>query len=176
MQNKIVDEEFCFDLSCSFNIYTGSFIPANKFHTLRVLFHMKRLSSHYIVMTYIPCIFVVALSCLIFWMPVTSLAERAFYGAFLFLATVLLVVSSQYGSPQVGYLKAIDIWGICCLAFVFCAVLEVMVLHLLRRGAMDNGDNRLDQFELMVCRTIMFTSCKELRARIETYELHVDCY
>ena len=37
-----------------------------------------------------------------FWLPLTSLQERTFYGSFLFLTSTIFVTSCQFGTPSVS--------------------------------------------------------------------------
>jgi hypothetical protein len=46
---------------------------------------------------------VVALSSILFWLPLGALSERAIFGGLLFLAMVVLGVTAQIGTPQVMY-------------------------------------------------------------------------
>ena len=72
------------------------------YEKLKLEFRLRRISSHYIVMTYIPSLVLVLVGTLLFWLPVSALAERAFFGAFLLLAMTAILAASQYGAPQVG--------------------------------------------------------------------------
>ena len=72
------------------------------YERLKLEFRLRRISSHYIVMTYLPSLVLVLVGTLLFWLPVSALAERAFFGAFLLLAMTAILAASQYGTPQVS--------------------------------------------------------------------------
>ena len=78
-----------------YSLLTGSY------ERLSVTFSLHRKSAHYIVMIYMPSLILVLLGALLFWLPLTALAERAFFGTFLLLCMTVVLVSSQYGTPQV---------------------------------------------------------------------------
>ncbi|ELU10292.1 hypothetical protein CAPTEDRAFT_124990, partial [Capitella teleta] len=80
---------------------------------------------------YIPCILIVMLSWLSFWIDIKSVPARISFG----LLTVLTMTtkSSEVASklPKVSYVKAMDIWMTTCLAFVVGAFVEYAIVNVL---------------------------------------------
>jgi hypothetical protein len=88
---------------------------------------------------YIPSIFVVLLSWISFWLNVGAVPGRISLG----VLTVLTMVTQSSGVnaslPRVSYTKAIDIWMLTCLLFVFAALIEFAVANVLSRRDMNRG-------------------------------------
>jgi len=102
---------------------------------LAAKFHLHRSIGFHLVQSYIPTILFVIVSWVSFWMDVEHVPGRVALGV-----TTLLTISSKSAglsseSPQVSYVKAIDIWMGACTAFVFAALIEFTVVnYLYRRG------------------------------------------
>ena len=79
-----------------------NFLVAGAFDALKVTFYLDRLRAHYIVLTYIPSVLLVLLSCLLFWLPLTAVTERFIFGALLVLGLNQVLEHSQDQAPQVS--------------------------------------------------------------------------
>jgi len=103
---------------------------------LAAKFQLHRSIGFHLVQSYIPTILFVIVSWVSFWMDVEHVPGRVALGV-----TTLLTISSKSAglsseSPQVSYVKAIDIWMGACTAFVFAALIEFTVVnYLYRRGS-----------------------------------------
>jgi len=102
---------------------------------LAAKFHLHRNFGFHLVQSYIPTILFVIVSWVSFWMDVEHVPGRVALGV-----TTLLTISSKSAglsseSPQVSYVKAIDIWMGSCTAFVFSALIEFTVVNSLWRNA-----------------------------------------
>lgn len=101
--------------------------------------YLERRITYYIVQMYIPSIFVVLLSWISFWLNVGAVPGRISLG----VLTVLTMVTQSSGVnaslPRVSYTKAIDIWMLTCLLFVFAALIEFAVANVLSRRDMNRG-------------------------------------
>jgi hypothetical protein len=62
---------------------------------------LVRINGHFMVLLYAPSIVLLLLSMLLFWLPLTALLERTLFGAILLFCMTIILVGSQYGSPQV---------------------------------------------------------------------------
>merc|ERR1711953_442082 len=96
-------------------------------------FHLSRSIGFHMVQSYIPTILIVVISWVSFWMDTDSVPGRTTLGV-----TTLLTVSSKSAglnaeTPQVSYVKAIDVWMGACTAFIFSALLEFTVVNYLSR-------------------------------------------
>ena len=75
---------------------------SDSYDVLEVKFYLSRIRSHYIVLTYIPSLLLVLLSCLLFWLPLTAVLERFIFGALLVLGLNQVLAHSQDQAPQVS--------------------------------------------------------------------------
>jgi len=108
---------------------------------LAAKFHLHRSIGFHLVQSYIPTILFVIVSWVSFWMDVEHVPGRVALGV-----TTLLTISSKSAglsseSPQVSYVKAIDVWMGACTAFVFLALIEFTVVNYLWRRACRNRNN-----------------------------------
>eukprot|EP00095_Tigriopus_kingsejongensis_P006491 maker-scaffold676_size113663-snap-gene-0.28 protein:Tk06491 transcript:maker-scaffold676_size113663-snap-gene-0.28-mRNA-1 annotation:"glycine receptor subunit alpha-2-like" len=96
-------------------------------------FHLSRSVGFHMVQSYVPTILIVVISWVSFWMDVDAVPGRTTLGV-----TTLLTVSSKSAglnaeTPQVSYVKAIDVWMGACTAFIFAALIEFTVVNYLWR-------------------------------------------
>lgn len=96
-------------------------------------FHLSRSIGFHMVQSYIPTMLIVIISWVSFWMDTDSVPGRTTLGV-----TTLLTVSSKSAglnaeTPQVSYVKAIDVWMGACTAFIFAALIEFTVVNYLSR-------------------------------------------
>lgn len=108
---------------------------------LAAKFHLHRSIGFHLVQSYIPTILFVIVSWVSFWMDVEHVPGRVALGV-----TTLLTISSKSAglsseSPQVSYVKAIDIWMGACTAFVFAALIEFTVVNYMWRRATRNKNS-----------------------------------
>lgn len=72
------------------------------------------------------------MSMLTFWIPPEAVPARITLG----VTSLLTIITKQYQSdmPNVSYIIALNIWLSCCVAFVFCSLLEyAIVISLVKR-------------------------------------------
>jgi len=117
---------------------------------LAAKFHLHRSIGFHLVQSYIPTILFVIVSWVSFWMDVEHVPGRVALGV-----TTLLTISSKSAglsseSPQVSYVKAIDIWMGACTAFVFAALIEFTVVNYLYRRGCRSGTLFRDQHHVQL--------------------------
>jgi len=100
-------------------------------------FHLPRSIGFHMVQSYVPTILIVVISWVSFWMDVDSVPGRTTLGV-----TTLLTVSTKSAglnaeTPQVSYVKAIDVWMGACTAFIFSALIEFTIVNYLARRHRD---------------------------------------
>ena len=104
------------------------------FAGLTATIRFRRRSMYYIFQMYIPCICVVILSWVSFWVDETDGSDRVGLG----IATVL-TISFMQGAlndnvPRVSYLKSVDYFLLGSFVFVFMTLIEyVLVLRQTRK-------------------------------------------
>lgn len=100
---------------------------------LAAKFQLHRSIGFHLVQSYIPTILIVIVSWVSFWMDVEHVPGRVALGV-----TTLLTISSKSAglsseTPQVSYVKALDIWMGACTAFVFSALIEFTIVNYIWR-------------------------------------------
>ncbi|KJH52988.1 Cation transporter family protein [Dictyocaulus viviparus] len=95
----------------------------------RVKLLLRREYSYYLIQLYIPCIMLVVVSWVSFWLDKDAVPARVSLGV-----TTLLTMTTQASGinsklPPVSYIKAVDVWIGVCLAFIFGALLEYAVVN-----------------------------------------------
>lgn len=106
---------------------------------LVVEFTLARNIGYYLVQMYIPSVLVVMLSWISFWLNVNAVPGRISLGVLTVLTMTTQSSSVNASLPHVSYTKAIDIWMVTCLMFVFFALIEFAVANVLIRKDTNKG-------------------------------------
>ncbi|VDN07332.1 unnamed protein product [Thelazia callipaeda] len=99
--------------------------PAGFWHELTMQFHFKRRAGWYILQAYLPTYLTICISWISFALGSKAIPARTMLGV-----NSLLAMTFQFGNiirnlPRVSYVKAIDVWMLSCMTFVFCSLLEL---------------------------------------------------
>lgn len=106
-----------------------------------VTFTFHRRMGFYFIQFYIPCIVMVTLSWVSFWMDRFYIGERVSLGITTVLTIVFLLGSSNSTMPRVSYAKAIDWYLIGSFMFVFSTLVTDLLIYRFSRSA---DSKRLD--------------------------------
>ena len=94
---------------------------------------MMLMTMMMLIDSYSLCVFQVMMSWVSFWIDAQAVPARTTIG----LLTVLTVVTQTtyllQTIPSVSYIKAVDVWMVACLLFVFAAFLEYAVVNVLNQ-------------------------------------------
>jgi cation transporter family protein len=112
---------------CSQNYTTGAY-PCLEFQ-----FFLRRDIGYFLIQVYVPSILIVILSWVSFWINVDASPARVSIGLLTVLTTTTMSGSARSSLPRVSYIKAIDIWMIICLLFVFTSLIEYAIVNTLAR-------------------------------------------
>lgn len=96
----------------------------NNFTCISTSFHLQRKYAYYMLHAYLPSTLIVVISWLSFWLPTESTAARISLSSLTILTMITQRQSNSGNLPPVSYIKAIDIWTVACLLFVFAAFVE----------------------------------------------------
>ncbi|XP_066289691.1 glycine receptor subunit alpha-1-like [Branchiostoma lanceolatum] len=102
------------------------------FTTGEMRFTLVRRLRYHLLQTYMPCIFIVFMAWINFWLDMDSPPARVSLG----VTTVLTMVTQGAQTsriPEVSYIRAVDVWISMCQIFVFLALLEYAVVSYIKR-------------------------------------------
>jgi len=109
------------------SVHTGAY-PCLEFR-----FYLRRDLGYFLIQVYVPSILIVILSWVSFWINVDASPARVSIGLLTVLTTTTMSSSARETLPRVSYIKAIDVWMIICLLFVFLSLIEYAVVNVLAR-------------------------------------------
>uniref|UniRef100_A0A7E4ZSR1 Ig-like domain-containing protein n=1 Tax=Panagrellus redivivus TaxID=6233 RepID=A0A7E4ZSR1_PANRE len=118
-----------FELQDVLTAYCTSKTNTGEYSCARVKLLLRREYSYYLIQLYIPCIMLVVVSWVSFWLDKDAVPARVSLGV-----TTLLTQTTQSSGinsklPPVSYIKAVDSWIGTCLAFIFCALIEYALVN-----------------------------------------------
>ena len=90
-----------------------------------------RYTLFHVVQTYLPCILVVILSQVSFWINKEATPARCVFGLMSVLSLVTLSISERQSIPRVGYATAMDYFITACFLFSFASLLEFAAVNYL---------------------------------------------
>nr|AWJ68184.1 putative GABA receptor 2 [Hirudo verbana] len=115
--------------------YTAGYFPC-----LEIRFHLQREIGYFLIQVYIPSILIVILSWVSFWIHVDASPARVSIGLLTVLTTTTMSAGARATLPKVSYIKALDVWMIACLVFVFASLIEYAIVNVLARKKFANKD------------------------------------
>ena len=121
------------------------FLFSDSFAGLTVTIHFQRRTMYYIFQMYLPCVCIVALSWVSFWIDPDAIPARVGLSITTVLTICYMLGSVNSNLPRVSYVKAIDYFLLMSFGFIFLTLVEyVFVLRYSRRmkyvGSFAPGD------------------------------------
>lgn len=98
-----------------------------------MVIELKRSIGYYMTEIFIPDILIVVLSWVSFWLHPLAVPGRVSLGAVTVLTMSSLGSASRRNAPRVSYVKAVDVWSLFQILFVFAALVEFSVVNVLAR-------------------------------------------
>jgi len=95
---------------------------------LKFTISARRKLSYHLVQTYIPSVFFVVITWLCFMIPPRMVEARIAMAMTTLLTMTAMFASVRESTPIVSYVKAIDVWMVACIFFIFLTLLEFAVL------------------------------------------------
>uniref|UniRef100_A0A673KYY1 Gamma-aminobutyric acid receptor subunit beta-2-like n=1 Tax=Sinocyclocheilus rhinocerous TaxID=307959 RepID=A0A673KYY1_9TELE len=99
-------------------------IESCSYPRLSLSFKLKRNIGYFILQTYMPSILITILSWVSFWINYDASAARVALGITTVLTMTTINTHLRETLPKIPYVKAIDMYLMCCFVFVFLALLE----------------------------------------------------
>ena len=106
---------------------------AGAFPCLSLRFVLRRDIGYFLIQVYVPTILIVILSWVSFWINIDASPARVSLGLLTVLTTTTMSGAARESLPRVSYIKAIDVWMIMCLVFVFASLIEYAVVNVVAR-------------------------------------------
>lgn len=95
--------------------------------------------GYYFIQVYLPDIFVVVLSWIVFWMDITEMGDRMALGITCILTIMFLLGSLNGSLPRVSYAKALDWYLLVSFIFVFLSLIECMLVFIINVNCSKRG-------------------------------------
>lgn len=114
---------------CHSSLFNGG----TGFSCLEMVIELKRSIGYYMTEIFIPDILIVVLSWVSFWLHPLAVPGRVSLGAVTVLTMSSLGSASRRNAPRVSYVKAVDVWSLFQILFVFAALVEFSVVNVLAR-------------------------------------------
>jgi len=106
---------------------------AGAFPCLSLRFVLRRDIGYFLIQVYVPTMLIVILSWVSFWINIDASPARVSLGLLTVLTTTTMSGAARESLPRVSYIKAIDVWMIMCLVFVFASLIEYAVVNVAAR-------------------------------------------
>ncbi|XP_015790733.1 glutamate-gated chloride channel isoform X1 [Tetranychus urticae] len=123
-----------FGLSNYVTEYCTSRTNTGEYSCIVVRLTFKREFSYYLIQIYFPCVMLVIVSWVSFWLDPNAIPARVSLGVTTLLTMATQISGINASLPPVSYIKAIDVWTESCLTFVFGALLEFALVNYASRS------------------------------------------
>ncbi|EEB20448.1 Gaba-gated chloride channel, putative [Pediculus humanus corporis] len=100
-----------------------------KYSMLLVSFHLQRHMGNFLIQVYGPCILLVVLSWVSFWLNREATADRVSLGITTVLTMTFLGLEARTDLPKVPYPTALDFFVFLSFAFIFATIIQFAVVH-----------------------------------------------
>ena len=105
-------------------------LPTGSFSSIKAWFSFKRRTTYFFYQSFMPTIFLVIISWFQFWISPEAVPARVSLSVTTVLAILFLSSTINENMPKVSYMKAIDYFLSVSFLFIFCTLLEyVLVLN-----------------------------------------------
>ncbi|KAK9875604.1 hypothetical protein WA026_009404 [Henosepilachna vigintioctopunctata] len=102
---------------------------AAKYSMLLVSFHLQRHMGNFLIQVYGPCVLLVVLSWVSFWLNREATADRVSLGITTILTMTFLGLEARTDLPKVPYPTALDFFVFLAFTFIFATIIQFAVVH-----------------------------------------------
>ncbi|KAL0125461.1 hypothetical protein PUN28_004520 [Cardiocondyla obscurior] len=100
-----------------------------EYSMLLVYFHLQRHMGNFLIQVYGPCVLLVVLSWVSFWLNREATADRVSLGITTVLTMTFLGLEARTDLPKVSYPTALDFFVFLSFAFIFATIIQFAVVH-----------------------------------------------
>ncbi|KAH1021967.1 hypothetical protein HUJ04_011447 [Dendroctonus ponderosae] len=110
-------------------------VPSNlnshldEYSMLLVSFHLQRHMGNFLIQVYGPCVLLVVLSWVSFWLNREATADRVSLGITTVLTMTFLGLEARKDLPKVSYPTALDYFVFLSFSFIFATIIQFAVVH-----------------------------------------------
>ncbi|KAK9731194.1 Neurotransmitter-gated ion-channel transmembrane region [Popillia japonica] len=101
-------------------------ITITEYSMLLVSFHLQRHMGNFLIQVYGPCVLLVVLSWVSFWLNREATADRVSLGITTVLTMTFLGLEARTDLPKVPYPTALDFFVFLSFAFIFATIIQVV--------------------------------------------------
>ncbi|OAD55135.1 Gamma-aminobutyric acid receptor alpha-like [Eufriesea mexicana] len=102
---------------------------SSEYSMLLVYFHLQRHMGNFLIQVYGPCVLLVVLSWVSFWLNREATADRVSLGITTVLTMTFLGLEARTDLPKVPYPTALDFFVFLSFAFIFATIIQFAVVH-----------------------------------------------
>ncbi|XP_043266670.1 gamma-aminobutyric acid receptor alpha-like isoform X2 [Venturia canescens] len=104
-------------------------LSQTEYSMLLVSFHLQRHMGNFLIQVYGPCVLLVVLSWVSFWLNREATADRVSLGITTVLTMTFLGLEARTDLPKVPYPTALDFFVFLSFAFIFATIIQFAVVH-----------------------------------------------
>ncbi|XP_049861522.1 gamma-aminobutyric acid receptor alpha-like [Schistocerca gregaria] len=118
-----------FDLIATPSANQTDVLKSGEYSMLLVSFHLQRHMGNFLIQVYGPCVLLVVLSWVSFWLNREATADRVSLGITTVLTMTFLGLEARTDLPKVPYPTALDFFVFLSFAFIFATIIQFAVVH-----------------------------------------------
>ncbi|XP_066154466.1 gamma-aminobutyric acid receptor alpha-like [Euwallacea fornicatus] len=103
--------------------------PLDEYSMLLVSFHLQRHMGNFLIQVYGPCVLLVVLSWVSFWLNREATADRVSLGITTVLTMTFLGLEARKDLPKVSYPTALDYFVFLSFSFIFATIIQFAIVH-----------------------------------------------
>merc|ERR1719219_1396479 len=139
------------------------------YSTLLVSFHLQRHMGDFVIQVYGPCILLVVISWVSFWLNREATSDRISLGITTVLTMTFMGLEARKDLPKVTYPTALDYFVFISFMYIFCTVVQFGLVHHFTK--MGSGEYYLEELENEICRKNDLDKSEKKRYRKSSFSL-----
>lgn len=120
-----------------------------EFSVLQVSFNLQRNTGYFLIQVYLPCVLIVVLSWVSFWIHREATSDRVGLGITTVLTLSTISLDSRTDLPKVRYATALDWFLLYCFFYCIATLLEFAGVHYFTK--VGSGEIPIDEEEWEEC-------------------------